>query len=78
MKQITTTIIVIAMIFLCGCTGGKSESNTTEATTSVTLANEVTTSDNSFTTSAKPFYTKEMRPLRQILIQISLNKSVLL
>ena len=63
MKQIKATIIVIAMIFLCGCTGGKSESNTTEATTSTTLANEVTTSDNRFTTSAKPFYTKEIETI---------------
>ena len=37
MKRITATIIVLAMIFLCGCTGGKSESNTTEATTSEPL-----------------------------------------
>ena len=37
MKQITAIIIVLAMIFLCGCTGEKSESNTTEATTSEPL-----------------------------------------
>ena len=37
MKQITATIIVFALIFLCGCTGGKRESNTTEATTSEPL-----------------------------------------
>ena len=37
MKQITAIIIVLAMIFLCGCTGGKSESNTTEATTAEPL-----------------------------------------
>ncbi len=37
MKQITATIIVFVLIFLCGCTGGKSESNTTEATTAEPL-----------------------------------------
>ena len=58
MKQITATIIVLALIFLCGCAKNSSQNDVT--TTSVRRT-ETTNEVSTTATATKPFYTKEIK-----------------